>query len=250
MGKKVRIFLVWLLVILFLGSAAGAGWLFLEKERLTREKELLSKENVTLKDRLTRADQENSRLSQRIEHMTVELEALSREHATIKESYDQALKEKDSLTVEVKGLNEVKIGLSKKVEELESKLVELSRDRAKLEEELKVVLGRLRFEGEPGEVRPGEVELREIVVRAKPEGVEAVARREGKVIALSDEYDFVVINLGKADGVEKGMEFSVYRRGRWIGKIRVIELREHLAAANVEETIRRRKLREGDVVRP
>ena len=248
--KKIGVFLVWLLVILFLGSAGGAGWLFLEKERLTREKELLSKENVTLKDRLTRADQKNRTLSQKIERMTIELEALSGEYATLKENYDQALKEKDNLTIEVKGLNEVKIGLSKNVEELESRLVKLSNDKVKLEEELKVVLGRLRFEREIGEVKPGEVELRKIVVRAKPEEVEAVTRREGKVIALSDEYDFVVIDLGEADGIEKGMEFSVYRRGRWIGKIKVIELRKYLSAANVEETVRRRKLREGDMVRP
>jgi len=166
--KKIGVFLIWLLVILFLGSAAGAGWLFLEKERLAREKELLSKENVTLKDRLTRADQKNRTLSQKIERMTIELEALSGEYATLKENYDQALKGKDNLTLEVKGLNEVKIGLSKKVEELESRLVKLSNDKVKLEEELKVALGRLRFEGELEEVTPGEAWVSKEEIRNPP----------------------------------------------------------------------------------
>lgn len=245
MKRKV---LVWALVVLFLGSLTSTVWYFLEKERLFREKESLLRENAALSDRLLMAREENRQLNQRIEEMALEAERLSREYESLMERYDQALVEKDSLAIEVRGLNEVKIILSKKAEELELELARVKEDKAKIEEELKIALEKLKFEREVVEVGPGEVELREIVVRAKPE--EAPSRREGRVIAVSDEHNFVVIDLGEADGVQRGMRFGVYRRDRRIGEVRVIELRRHLAAANVEAAKGRSKLKKDDVVRP
>lgn len=46
---------------------------------------------------------------------------------------------------------------------------------------------------------------------------------EGKVLALSDkaELNLVIISVGKNDGVELGMKFTVYRGDKYVGKIQI-----------------------------
>lgn len=46
----------------------------------------------------------------------------------------------------------------------------------------------------------------------------------GKILEVNREYNFVIVNLGKDDGVKKGMVFMVYRDRRLIGKVEVEEV--------------------------
>jgi len=41
----------------------------------------------------------------------------------------------------------------------------------------------------------------------------------GKILAINNEHNFVIINLGKKDKVKKGMVFLVYREKKLIGKV-------------------------------
>lgn len=253
MKEKLGIFLIWFLTFLLLGSAGVVVWFYWEMEKLIVENEQLSSENISLNNKWKRVDGENKTLTIRMDQMVIESKRLSEEYASIKGMYDETrgkyeavLKDKDSLALEVKGLRQVKVFLYKKVKKLEAELAKLSG----LEEDIKLLLGRLKLERAVKEVRPGEVELREIIVKAEPEDAGALLRRGGRVIATNDEYNFVVISLGEEQGVEAGMEFSVYRKGRRIGKIKVIELRRHLSACNIEEARGRGGIDKNDVVIP
>jgi septal ring factor EnvC (AmiA/AmiB activator) len=46
---------------------------------------------------------------------------------------------------------------------------------------------------------------------------------EGKILAISDKADLnlVVISVGKNDGVEVGMKFTVYRIDKYVGKVQI-----------------------------
>jgi hypothetical protein len=70
---------------------------------------------------------------------------------------------------------------------------------------------------------------------------------EGKIITISGKHKFAVINLGRDNGVETGMEFDVYRGEENIGVIEVIEMRNNISACDVKE-ISVKKLKVGDVV--
>lgn len=72
----------------------------------------------------------------------------------------------------------------------------------------------------------------------------------GNIIKVLDKYKFVVINIGKQEGIEEGMDFTVYRKGEAIGRIEVMETRPHISACDiVEVTAQAGQFKLDDVVR-
>ena len=69
----------------------------------------------------------------------------------------------------------------------------------------------------------------------------------GQVITVNSRHRFVVIDIGRDDGVKKGMNFAVYRKGEKVGKIEVIETRKNIAACDIRE-MSARSLRVNDSV--
>lgn len=106
------------------------------------------------------------------------------------------------------------------------------------------------------------IQLPPIVVKAEPilepapklESVEKAEAKDepseiiGNVIAANDEHNFVVIDIGTTAGVEKGMSFSVFRQGKKIARVEVIELRANIAACDIKEAAVKR-LKVNDTVR-
>lgn len=74
-------------------------------------------------------------------------------------------------------------------------------------------------------------------------------KNEGKILVVNQAENFVVLNLGKKDGIEKGMIFEVFRNEGKIGKVKVMEVREDLCAANIEKVIYGRLITANDKVR-
>ena len=70
------------------------------------------------------------------------------------------------------------------------------------------------------------IELEKIVVSS-------LAEIEGKVLAVDNQNDLVVVNLGNRDGVKTGDRFSVYRGSEYIGNIELIKIQNQLSAASV-----------------
>jgi len=60
-------------------------------------------------------------------------------------------------------------------------------------------------------------------------------RLTGRVLIYNKEYDFVIIDLGERDFVEKGEMFEVLERGRSIGTIRVERVYDRMSAGIVVE---------------
>jgi hypothetical protein len=56
---------------------------------------------------------------------------------------------------------------------------------------------------------------------------------EGKIVAISDkpELNIVMINVGKNDGVEVGMKFTVYRADKYVAKIQIDKVEAQWASA-------------------
>ncbi|MBU3933605.1 MAG: hypothetical protein KKH11_02920 [Candidatus Omnitrophica bacterium] len=72
----------------------------------------------------------------------------------------------------------------------------------------------------------------------------------GRIVYIDQNMAFVVINLGKKDGVEKDFSFEVYRRDTKIGEIKVVKVRRTFSAADIEYTYKNRFMKVGDTVRP
>jgi len=61
------------------------------------------------------------------------------------------------------------------------------------------------------------------------------AASEGQVIATKDELALVVTSLGREGGVKVGMPYRVFRDDREIGSIRIVDVRDRISGAVVQE---------------
>jgi hypothetical protein len=74
--------------------------------------------------------------------------------------------------------------------------------------------------------------------QSSPNAVEATpvpsTISDGRAISLRDDLALVVMNLGRKHGVKVGMPFQVIRGDRFIGSVRVVDVREKVAGAVIQ----------------
>jgi predicted nucleic acid-binding Zn-ribbon protein len=93
---------------------------------------------------------------------------------------------------------------------------------------------------------PQEVELPPIVLEREKYGRDRVTRPsldwidirsdlKGRVVTVNREHNFVVIDLGKQNGLDVGATLNVYRGNLLIGALEVIQARDRIAACDIKE---------------
>lgn len=101
-------------------------------------------------------------------------------------------------------------------EELQKELEEVRREKRELEKEIAERTGSL-----PGSVDVGQVKI-------------TTGRRfSGKVLVVNPKHNFVVIDIGREKGLEKGVVLIVHRGNKFVGKAQVIKAYEKMAAADL-----------------
>lgn len=66
-----------------------------------------------------------------------------------------------------------------------------------------------------------------------PSAVMAQPQIEAVVADVDAEYNFVILDKGRADGVQRGFTFDVYRGSDWLGQVRVDNVEESTSVASV-----------------
>ncbi len=157
-------------------------------------------------------------------------------------------------------------------------LASANKDRAKLEQRLLAAVSDLQLaQKERDEFRDQMLRLNEAMLRylKTSQGDDAQARMDvetqlrstnnlvtrsasapdlpepslmdGSVISVKDEWSFVVGNLGEKEGVKIGMPMRVMRDDRKIATLRVIDVRQKICGAVIQETdSEKEKIRVGD----
>ncbi|MDB6059470.1 MAG: hypothetical protein JWO95_3314 [Verrucomicrobiales bacterium] len=70
----------------------------------------------------------------------------------------------------------------------------------------------------------------------------------GHIVAVDPKYDFVVLDIGKDKGLLERGELLVNRSGRLIGKLKIADVKDHRAIANVLPGWKQQEVMEGDQV--
>jgi len=68
-----------------------------------------------------------------------------------------------------------------------------------------------------------------------PEEVAVPDLMDGKVLSVKEEWSLVVGNLGARQGVKLGMPLRVVRSGKTVATLRVVDVREKISGAVVQE---------------
>jgi len=247
---KVRFYITLLLCLVFL---AASGYLYMQLDQVKKELagsqaeadaaqqriSSLQKARQTLAAELEAEKARVAEFDQEIEQLSEELDKADREIEQLK----QQVKESEQATID---LEEVKLKLKKAVLEksrLEKKLdqtVEKFEDELKLLRQQKLELEQ-RLQEQTGEI-PGAIRIEDVKIFTGK-------KFSGKVIAVNKRYNFVIINIGKNDGLEENTNLIVHRGKIFVGKVRVERVYEKMAAAMLLKDWMQEDVKTGDKVK-
>ena len=284
MDKTIR-FILLALIILVVLSSFSTLWFFMEKEMLNTEYtalEGLFKANVAnmgkLSKRTAALSIENIGLKSKVETVEDELAVLESKNRNLEFQYESVLDEVDGLNKKLVRVRKGKFFLEKKLRHLTSKgFVAKYKDIKKENYFLKTKMSGLEKsfdklksvvakKEKQKEVRaeayhtPDEVELPPIILEGGPrrlaklttaspfEHINKTSGSRGRVVTINRQHNFVVINLGRENGVEAGNSFSVHKGNNIIGYIEVIQTRNKIAAADIKDVKKGSSIEIDDIV--
>ena len=258
---RVLIIVIFVMSLVYLGISAA---LFsyrvdykdkLEKEISARKKDVEEKEASILKlkgesaDRLkniTTLENNIKTLSQDMEtarnelndwkntstKLTNDLTALNSSYEKLQVSLTEQIQKNKELNESLEKMQVVKDDAVKERTTLEEKFLQAQNTIIQLEKNLATLEQQYLVQAK--ELNQTKTMLDEYKRKAPTLLVDAAAAKlvEGKVTAISDKPDLniIMISVGKNDGVEVGMRFTVYRADKYVAKVQVEKVEAQWAA--------------------
>jgi hypothetical protein len=211
----------------------------------------VAEENVQLREKLAVLEAESAKMTESLANSESEAEVFRRESAQLKLRFE-------ALGVSASGAHDGK---------LEQKLLQAVSDLRISEEERKKYADALtgiseavivylkspagknaesRSSLEAQVRRAGEL-LGSAPAAAVPAAPAAATLNDGMVIRVNEELSLVVANIGEKHGVKTGMPFQILRNDHIIGAVRVVDVRERITGAVIQElTSDKDKIKVGD----
>jgi len=264
-------------------SLAGGIFYLYQKEQtlnvsLQREKEELNLNIKITQANLDESQKEVSTLGLKLKDSQAQIETLTGNLEQEKNTKEEALTQIRQLKSDLEKQKGLRGDLENKLKQAENdlsqirvKLNDLESQKAQLETKVK------DLEEQAKQALSKDVELGKIVVSpdaatgaqehltpesdlssqpistspsvsVKEERQESPPGLTGKVLVLNKEYNFAVINLGSADGVNIGDIFSVYHNNNYIGDVKIEKVHDSMSAAGFASTAIKDSISEGDKV--
>lgn len=242
-----------LLVLALVGAAVSGltGYLIVgESKEVEEELKSVVEEKATIKKKLdttaekledtekTLAVKDEAVKNLETEKVKLESEIRS-EKARLQETQEKlvaAEEEKQKVATELSALNSALQG--KKPEEV------VAETRA-LEQKIKdqdAVVAQLKQEVEEIKKQPAQVATTEAPRENMPPGL------SGKVSAVNETWNFVVLNIGSRDGAIVGGELLVYRGNTFIGRVKIVQTEAKTSVADILPQFTRSRIMAGDDV--
>lgn len=236
-SSKAGLIILIIFCVIFAGSAGAMLYLYQieaakvssmqsELANLQNEKNKLDKQLSEAKDAREELQQQLSQMERKAESLEDEITQAKRESQSAKEQLqakEQELNSIESKVAELRGelgnLEDKYVDLELENDELVSKLNQLRLAKKALESKIGTAGTVSETDSEEG------VELGKVVVT--PE----IAEGEGRVLVVNREFDFVVIDLGKNNGIIEGTQLGVFRDGALLATVEVEKVYEDMSSA-------------------
>ncbi len=181
-----------------------------DKKAISDQLDNLRQENFELKSRLMALGDKKTSLEGKLVDLQQEREILSKRLAEL----DQTLQERVDQIVQVKD--------DLKAARAETKQVSTKDSRV--------------------------VQLQPIVVKASEETPKKKNQGAGQVLAINEENNFVIVDMGEQDGVKVGQTLTIYRNNQKIANVEIIQTRKEISAADIKSVSAGSKIKIGDMV--
>lgn len=179
--------------------------------------------------------------------ITDQMESLRQENFELKSRLMALGDKKTSLEGKLVDLQQEREILSKRLGELDQILQERVDQIIQVKDDLKAA----RTEAKEASVKDSRVvQLQPIVVKAQenvPPG-QTGKPGAGQILAINEENNFAIVDIGEDDGVRVGQTFNVFRNNEKIGSLEVIQIRKEISAADIKSISPGSKLKIGDMV--
>jgi len=269
MNNKAKAATLILIVLIIISFSLAGGIYYL----LQNEKAKSTSLQVQLEDTITKykkAETELGSVKDKISMLALQvkeaqnkLETLNKDLQQEKTAKQEALSKVDQLTGDLEQLKSSKSDLENKLSQsqedakkIQNQLKELRSQKTELESKLKelesktqgVELGKIIVNPEGAIVAPqeasGQSQSQPLAVKTE----KPTLGKEGKVLVVNKDYNFVVLNLGSKDGVDIADMFTVYHNNKNVGDVKVEKVHESMAAAGFVNNDMKDKVSEGDKV--
>ncbi len=201
------------------------------KTKIEEELGRIRKEYASAQAELAKAVESREALSKSVEDREREIGRLTRDLEQVRTESKQASGQLTELQGERETMKKQLADLEHAKSDLEAKVLELS-SRPTVELDKVLVTN---DKGQPGS--------------PVPVSATTGSGREGQVVVINREYDFIVMNLGKNHGLSVGQEFQVVRGAEVLGKVKVEKVYDELSAAAILPDSHKDAIKEGDAVK-
>lgn len=248
-NKKMSLVALIVLVVL-LGSLAITFFIMKENERQQRIMvEQTLEETLKAKEQTVAELKEMTQLKEEIELKAQELkkdaEKLAQDLENEKKERQIALTKVEEREKEIKDLSVALEENKSELEELMKSVETFKRENEELNSQLsqiKIAKQSLEEKILSGISATGAVELEKIVVKKSDENI------KGRVLVVNDEFNFVILDLGRASGVEAGTILDVKRDSNLLAKVEVENVYDDMSSAIILSQWQKGPIQENDIV--
>ncbi|MFA5793715.1 MAG: hypothetical protein WC980_01400 [Candidatus Brocadiia bacterium] len=204
-----------------------------KKGALEKDISQLEKEISTLKTDLNAAQNDLTSWKEENTRVTNEFTKLSETYKKLEAELNEQIRKNEEFLKTVEDFRKRKDDAEKDRATFESKFMQTQDDLSKIEKNLAALEQQYL-------VQAKELNSAKTLLEQYKKAVPALAGEqnqakwiEGKILAVSDKPDLnlVVMSVGKNDGVEAGMKFTVYRVDKYVGKIQVEKVEPQISSA-------------------
>jgi chromosome segregation ATPase len=181
-----------------------------------------------------------------------QLDTIRQENISLRARIKDLDKTNLALKEKVKSIEDERVALEGKVDQMDASLDQKLEEVAKVTKEIKSLSGKDKATVSEGKDSGSskEVELPPIVVKGdRQSAINDLKIITGKIVAINEANNFVVINLGENHGITIGRKFEVYRNNVSIGRVEVIQARKNISAADIISVDAKHKIRINDTVK-
>lgn len=205
----------------------------------------IRKEFTQLKDDLAQAMGVKDTLSRSVEDREKEITRLTKELEQAQQDSKRVTTQVTDLQNERDAIKQQLADLEQAKGQLEAKVMELT-ERPTVELEKVTVGGETRAAagstGTSAATAPASAAVRTVSASTNPTG-------SGQIVVVNREYDFVVVNMGKNQGLTVGQECQILRDNQVLGRVKLEKVYDELSAAAILPESKKDSIREGDLVK-
>jgi len=209
-----------------------------ELEELKKEKEEFSKSIEEKEELYEKLTEEFSASEQKIKELEAQLKAEVERSQKLGELYKEQ-------QAEVSKLTESQAQQAAKAQEVQDNELEIS------DEEVLDDVVSMGVELEEIVVFPGSPIVKNSISDFLSEESNATLKTmlDGRILSVDLETEFVIVSLGKKDGLKVGHILSVYRNENYMGDIKITRLQSEMSAADLVQPLSIRSLKKNDQVK-